>query len=186
MERLVAALRPVLEHAEKTGMPLAFEPEPGMFIDTFDRFDRLDQQIRHPLFQLTVDVGHVHCIEDGTVADHLRRWGPRIINIHIEDMVRGVHEHLLFGEGTMDFPPILAALAEIGYQRGVHVELSRHSHMAPEAVRRSREFLVPIWNDSKRKTQPFPPLMAPGTTSLPPNPRDLATRSLSNCNRNVR
>lgn len=148
MERLVTALRSVLEHAEKAGMPLAFEPEPGMFIDTLDRFDRLDQQIRHPLFQLTIDVGHVHCVEAGTVSDHLRRWGSRIINIHIEDMARGVHEHLLFGEGTMDFPPILAALAEIGYERGVHVELSRHSHLAPEAVRRSREFLAPILHDS--------------------------------------
>ena len=91
-------------------MPLAFEPEPGMFIDTFARFEQLDERIRHPLFHLTVDLGHVHCIEDGAVADHLRRWGPRIVNIHIEDMVRGVHEHLMFGEGTMDFPPIFAAL----------------------------------------------------------------------------
>jgi L-ribulose-5-phosphate 3-epimerase len=144
MERLVRGLRPVVEHAEARSMPLAFEPEPGMFIDTFERFARLDERVRHPLFQLTVDLGHVHCIEAGEVADHVRAWGPRIVNVHIEDMARGVHEHLMFGEGTMDFPPIVRALREVGYRGGLHVELSRHSHMAVEAVRRASAFLSPL------------------------------------------
>ena len=147
MDRLVEGLRPVTAHAEARGVRLAFEPEPGMFIDTFDRFDRLDQRVRNPLFDLTVDLGHVHCIESGAVADHVRRWGPRIANVHIEDMVEGVHEHLMFGEGTMNFPPILAALREVDYRGGLHVELSRHSHMGSEALRRSRAFLAPLLRD---------------------------------------
>jgi sugar phosphate isomerase/epimerase len=59
-------------------------------------------------------------------------------------MVRGVHEHLMFGEGTMDFPTIVAALREVGYAGGLHVELSRHSHMAVEAVDRAARFLRPL------------------------------------------
>jgi sugar phosphate isomerase/epimerase len=59
-------------------------------------------------------------------------------------MRAGVHEHLMFGEGEIDFPPVLAALAEEGYAGGVHVELSRHSHMAPEAARRAFQFLSPL------------------------------------------
>jgi sugar phosphate isomerase/epimerase len=144
MVRLAAALQPVLAHAEAAGMPLAFEPEPGMFIDTLDRFARLDEQVRHPLFDLTIDVGHVHCSGEGDIAGLLRRWNSRIRNIHIEDMVPGVHEHLMFGEGTMEFPPILQALRAIDYRGGVHVELSRHSHMAVEAVRASAAFLRPL------------------------------------------
>ena len=78
MDRLTESLGPVLEHAEVQEMRLAFEPEPGMFIDTFARFARLDERIRHPLFDLTVDLGHVHCMEDrGTVAEHVRAWGAR-------------------------------------------------------------------------------------------------------------
>lgn len=144
MERLASALRPVIERAEKRSVRLAFEPEPGMFIDTFARFAKLDERIKHPLFDLTVDLGHVHCIECGAVADHVRAWGPRIANVHVEDMVKGVHEHLMFGEGTMDFPPILQALRDVDYRGGLHVELSRHSHMAVEAVRRARDFLAPM------------------------------------------
>jgi L-ribulose-5-phosphate 3-epimerase len=144
LDRLVEALQPVLAHAEAKGVRLAFEPEPGMFIDTFSRFARLDERLRHPLFDLTVDLGHVHCLEGGPVADHVRAWAPRIANVHIEDMRRGVHEHLMFGEGTMDFPPILQALRDVKYAGGLHVELSRHSHMAVEAVRRAAEFLRPL------------------------------------------
>jgi sugar phosphate isomerase/epimerase len=143
LDRLVSGLEPVLARAERCGVRIAFEPEPGMFIDTFTRFRQLDERIQHPLFDLTVDLGHVHCIEDGSVAEHVRAWGPRIANIHIEDMKRNVHDHLMFGEGTMDFPPILRALHEVGYKGGLHVELSRHSHMAVEAVRRSAAFLGP-------------------------------------------
>ncbi|MDG3007290.1 sugar phosphate isomerase/epimerase family protein [Paludisphaera mucosa] len=144
MDRLAAALRPVVEHAEAQGVRLAFEPEPGMFIDTFERFARLDERVAHPLFDLTVDVGHVHCNEAGPIGDHVRKWGPRIANVHIEDMVEGVHEHLMFGEGTMDFPPILQALRDVDYRGGLHVELSRHSHMGAEALRRAHGFLSPL------------------------------------------
>lgn len=144
MDRLVLALKPVLDEAEKLALPIAFEPEPGMFIDTLARFAALDERIRHPLFQLTLDVGHVHCSTEGPIPDLVERWRSRIVNIHIEDMKEGVHEHLMFGEGTMSFPPIFCALRRIDYQHGVHVELSRHSHMGVEAIRAARAFLRPL------------------------------------------
>jgi sugar phosphate isomerase/epimerase len=141
LERLSDGLRETLRHAERVGVTVAFEPEPGMFIDTFQRFARLEERVHHPLLQLTIDVGHVHCLENGSVGDHIRAWGPRIANIHIEDMVRGVHEHLMFGDGTVDFTDVFEALRDVHYDGGLHVELSRHSHAAVEAVRRSARFL---------------------------------------------
>ena len=59
-------------------------------------------------------------------------------------MRAGVHEHLMFGDGEMDFPPIIDALAKVGYENGLHVELSRHSHEAPAAARRAFDFLSPL------------------------------------------
>jgi len=144
VDRLSEALGPVLRHAEKAAMQLAFEPEPGMFIDTLDRFTRLDERIDHPLFQLTIDLGHVHCMKEGPIGPIVERWRNRVVNIHLEDMVEGTHEHLMFGEGTMDFPAIFAALGRIGYDRGIHVELSRDSHRAVDAVERSARFLNPL------------------------------------------
>jgi sugar phosphate isomerase/epimerase len=75
------------------------------------------------------------------IAAQIERWKAVLWNVHIEDMREGVHDHLMFGEGEMDFPPILAALRRAGYNGGVHVELSRHSHDAVNVARRSLEFL---------------------------------------------
>jgi sugar phosphate isomerase/epimerase len=61
--------------------------------------------------------------------------------VHIEDMRRGVHEHLDFGEGEIAFSPVLESFSEVGYRGLVSVELSRHSHAAHIAVPRAIEFL---------------------------------------------
>ncbi len=139
--RLIYACRMLGEEAAKSGVRLAFEPEPGMFIDTMAKFEELHRRVDHPQFGLTLDVGHLHCMGETPIAPHIERWKDRLWNVHIEDMRRGVHEHLFFGEGEMDFPPIFAALKAIGYAGGVHVELSRHSHDAVNTARRALAFL---------------------------------------------
>ncbi len=50
----------------------------------------------------------------------------------------------MFGQGEIEFAPVLQALADVGYQGGVYVELSRHSHEAPAAARQAIEFLRPL------------------------------------------
>lgn len=143
-ERLIDGLAQVCEYADTHGVLIGFEPEPGMFIDTMRRFEELLGWFDHPALLLTIDVGHLHCEGETPIADYLRRWASRLVNVHIEDMRAGVHEHLMFGEGEIDFPPVLAVLAEIDYRGLVQVELSRHSHQAPEAARRAMEFLKPM------------------------------------------
>lgn len=140
-QRLCESLKPVVEYAETRGKPIAFEPEPGMVIDTMEMYARLREQFPTPFFQLTIDVGHLHCQGETPILDYLRRFAGDLANVHIEDMVAGVHEHLMFGQGEMDFPPILQTLADIGYANGVYVELSRHSHMAPQAAEEAYAFL---------------------------------------------
>ena len=140
-DRLVAGLQVLLRHADGADTRLSFEPEPGMLIDTMDKFRRLYEAVAHAKFGLTLDVGHVFCLADGDMHEHVRRWKNVLWNVHIEDMQRGVHEHLMFGDGEMDFGPVFSALREIDYQGPIHVELSRHSHNAVEAARRAHQFL---------------------------------------------
>jgi L-ribulose-5-phosphate 3-epimerase len=144
LERLSESLRVVLRHATNSGVTLGFEPEPGMFIDTLKSFHRLLQWIDAPYLELTLDLGHLWCQGELPIADYISRWGQRIVNVHVEDMRAGVHEHLMFGEGEMQFPPILSALAKAGYRGPLHVELSRHSHEAPTAARKAFDFLRPL------------------------------------------
>jgi sugar phosphate isomerase/epimerase len=138
---LVEGCRRLCDYAVDKAVRLAFEPEPGMFIDTMDRFVELHDRVNHPAFGLTIDVGHLHCQGEVPIADHLRHWSSRLWNVHIEDMRRGVHDHLMFGDGEIDFRPVLRTLGEIGYRGGLHVELSRHSHDAVNIARRALAFL---------------------------------------------
>ncbi len=144
LERLASGLREVVDYAGEKDVLLGFEPEPGMFVDTMARFGRLLQWIDSSHFKLTLDVGHLYCQGEVPIADYIRRWADRIVNVHIEDMCAGVHEHLMFGDGEMSFPPIIDAFAEIHYTGPLHVELSRHSHDGPNAARRAFEFLSPL------------------------------------------
>lgn len=149
LSRLVDELQQVLRVADRRQVNLAFEPEPGMLIDTLDSFDELLQElsaksIDRSRLGLTIDVGHLHCQGELPIADKIRQWGHRLANVHIEDMRSGVHEHLMFGEGEIDFPPVIAALANIRYDGLVSVELSRHSHEGPLAARRAYNYLRPL------------------------------------------
>lgn len=134
-EKVVAA-------ADASKVSLGFEPEPGMLVDDLDAYDRLAARLGNPeRFGLTLDIGHCRCLEEQSVPDCVRRAGPRLVNVQIDDMCRGVHEHLEFGKGEIDFPPVLEALAEVGYRGLVAVELPRDSHAAPVIARESLDFL---------------------------------------------
>jgi L-ribulose-5-phosphate 3-epimerase len=141
LDRLVDACRRLADGAAARGVRLAFEPEPGMFIDSMARFADLRRRVEHPAFGLTIDVGHLHCQGETPIAEYLEHWRDLLWNVHIEDMRHGVHDHLMFGEGEVDFGPVVRTLHAIGYAGGAYVELSRHSHDAVTTARRALEFL---------------------------------------------
>ncbi|AKZ59317.1 Sugar phosphate isomerase/epimerase [Streptomyces ambofaciens ATCC 23877] len=140
--RLAEALGPVLEAAEDTGVPLAVEPEPGHLLATLAGFHHLRRLLGDPApLGLTLDIGHCQCLEPLSPADCVREAAPWLRHVQIEDMRRGVHEHLPFGDGEIDFPPVLHALADTGYQGLTVVELPRHSHAGPHFAEVSLPFL---------------------------------------------
>jgi L-ribulose-5-phosphate 3-epimerase len=140
--RLVEGLREVLDYAAERGVTVGFEPEPGMLIDRMERFDELLGRIDAPLLGLTLDVGHPVCLGAGPLPDLVDNWAPRLVNVHMDDMGRGRHEHLMFGQGEVDIPAVLGALKRAGYRRGLYVELSRHSREGPQAARQAFDFLT--------------------------------------------
>lgn len=154
MTRLVEGCKRLADWASQNNVRLAFEPEPGMFIDTMDKFAELHARVNHPAFGLTVDVGHLVCNGELPVSDHLVRWKDWLWNVHVEDMRRGVHDHLMFGEGEVDFADVFNGLRAANYQGMVSVELSRHSHDAVNTARRSIEFLRRFVWDGPRSLDP--------------------------------
>ena len=139
LEWLHDGLEHVLDHAEAVGVDAAFEPEPGMLIETCSEWDDLHR--RHPRLKLALDTGHCIVSQDIDPADAVRRYADHLGTVAIEDMATGVHVHLPFGEGDMDVPAVLRALDEIGFTRLVSIELSRESPRAHQAIPESIAFL---------------------------------------------
>jgi D-psicose/D-tagatose/L-ribulose 3-epimerase len=131
----------VAAYAERAGVTAALEPEPGMLIETVDDYAALAADV--PGLALALDLGHLIVTGERDPAAAVREFAGRIGTVSIEDMKRGEHVHLAFGEGDMDTPGILDALDEIAFSRLVCVELSRDSHradtMIPAAIRYLRE-----------------------------------------------
>ena len=115
-----------------------------MFIENLTQYQRLKQLLDHNLWGLTLDLGHAFLTEDAGPAACIRLFKDDIKNIHAEDMCRGTHKHLQFGEGEMDFIEIITALKEINYTGLISVELSRHSHNAVNAARQAYDFLTEL------------------------------------------
>ncbi|MEH1011826.1 sugar phosphate isomerase/epimerase family protein [Micromonospora sp. CPCC 206060] len=141
-DRLVAGCAEVVAAADAAGVPLGFEPEPGMLVEDIAGWRRLHAALgAPPALGITLDIGHCRCLEPQPVPACVASVAGHLVNVQIDDMRRGVHEHLEFGQGEIDFPPVLRALADAGYRGLVAVELPRHSHAAPAVAARSLRFL---------------------------------------------
>ena len=158
--RLVAGCAEVAGFAAGRGVRLAFEPEPGMLVESVADWERLAAEV--PGLDLTLDIGHCRCLEPVSEAECVRRSGDRLANVQLDDMRRGVHEHLPFGDGEVDLPAVLGALRDTGYAGLASVELPRHSHAGPDQAARS---IIALRTADAASRRPTPTAAAPGSTA---------------------
>jgi sugar phosphate isomerase/epimerase len=137
--RLCDGLRPVLARGRAQGVQIAFEPEPGMFVERPAGYEELVERLRADGDELglCLDVGHCHATRDLPVADVIRRYAARLVLVQLDDCKTGEHLHRMFGEGDLDLRSALHALLEVGFDGVASVELSRDSYRGPEAAEKA-------------------------------------------------
>lgn len=144
LKLFVEMVKPVAEHAEKEGVLLLIEPEPGLLIETCDQFLEFMRHIDSPAVGMNYDVGHAYCVKDDP-ATTIPRVAPYIRHFHLEDIAATrVHHHLIPGEGAIDFAAVLAAIKAIRYDGWLTVELYPYIDDPDVAARRAREVLLPL------------------------------------------
>ena len=129
----------VLEYASRRGVVVALEPEPGMLVETLDDWSALHDDM--PGLRLALDLGHCLVTGEREPPDAVGEFAQYVGTVAIEDMRRGEHVHLPFGEGEMPIPDCLDALERSGFGGLVCVELSRESHRADTMIAQSLEYL---------------------------------------------
>ncbi len=127
---LLDGVEQVMQVAQAMGVTAALEPEPGMLVETVDDW----QALGVPGLALALDTGHCLVTGERDPAAAVAEFAAVLGTVTIEDMKRGAHVHLPFGEGDMDVPGVLRALQSVGFAKLVCVELSRESHRADAMV----------------------------------------------------
>ena len=117
-----------------------------MAVETVDEWRALCARVGAGAPSLCLDVGHLYVTGEGTPAEIIAAHVDDLVQVHLEDMRRGVHEHLPPGEGDVDFAEVRNALQDHGYRGAVCFELSRSSHEAPRVVRLCRD----AWGSARR------------------------------------
>lgn len=103
-------------------MPFAFLPGIDELMESLDRYgnDRIG---------IVYDVANGHFIDED-IGAALRKCRSRLKVVHLSDTNQNVYRHDAIGLGTVDFAPIPAVLAEIGFDRKPILEI-----IAPNADR---------------------------------------------------
>jgi sugar phosphate isomerase/epimerase len=135
-DRLCTQLTPILRHAVERKVELAFEPEPGMFVERPAGYLELARRLgdQGEELGLCLDVGHLLVTGDVPVGDVIRESAPHLVHVHLDDVAGGVHEHRMFGQGDLDLKEVLASLAAVDYPGLAAVELSRDAHRGAQAA----------------------------------------------------
>ncbi len=140
----VEMLKPVVEHAEKMGVPLLVEPEPDLLIETADQYLEFSEHFQTPFLGLNFDIGHFYCVKDDPAAT-VHKLAPLIRHVHLEDIAATrVHHHLIPGEGVIDFGATLKALEDVGYQDWVTIELYTCHEDPDTAAKTARDRVLAI------------------------------------------
>ncbi|MGI6879708.1 EboA domain-containing protein [Microbacterium sp. gxy059] len=172
-------LRALADQAERAGVRLSIEPEPGMIVETVAQARRWIELAGAPAgVGITVDLGHCIVVDEpGGVAGAIRAAGDRLFNVQVDDMPTGVHDHRALGDGDLDLAAAFAALDEIGYAGVAALELPRHSGDAPRVARESLRIMrdlaagVDAWTRDairtvSREPERIPELVAEATRAV--------------------
>ncbi|HLG42364.1 MAG TPA: sugar phosphate isomerase/epimerase family protein [Planctomycetota bacterium] len=131
-------------HAEKLGVRLLIEPEPGMIVQSSGEFEDFIKTVDSSAVGLNFDLGHFFCVGEDPVA-LIRRLGRRIEHVHLEDIAEDrEHFHLPPGRGAIDFRAVAAALKAIRYKGWITIELYPFQDDPASVAKQAFEAIRPL------------------------------------------
>ena len=134
-------LEEVAPVAEELGVKVLVEPEPALLLENTSEFKSFIKDVKSAAIGLNFDIGHFFCAgEDPSVAfEELFEW---IGHVHLEDIAETrLHNHLILGEGAIQFEHVFKTIIELGYTGDISLELYPYVDTPEEAGRESLDYL---------------------------------------------
>jgi sugar phosphate isomerase/epimerase len=130
--------------AEEYGVKILVEPEPGLLLENSEQFLKFIKNINSHYVGLNFDMGHFFCVREDPAA-LIYNLAEHIGHFHLADIAHTrVHNHLIPGQGSVDFASIFKAISEINYQGFITVELYPYQDDPVYAARISHKYLTNV------------------------------------------
>lgn len=145
IEAFQEAVEEIGGYAEKNGITVLIEPEPGLLIENSCQFLSFMESVVSPAVGLNFDIGHFYCVGE-ELTKIIKTLAPFIRHYHIEDIAATrVHSHLIPGKGSIDFNSVLQAIVETGYEGFITVELYPYEEQPIIAAEEALKHLKPLF-----------------------------------------
>lgn len=122
-------MKEVCAFARRLGVRIAVENGSYAF-GPYATFEEIPELLRKFDVEICLDIGHSYLVEkrrsrspERRIADKIEELGGKISHVHVHDNRGLKDDHLVPGEGEIDFRPIALALERIGYSGALVVEL---------------------------------------------------------------
>lgn len=141
---LAKGLDKVAAIAESFGLTASYHPHLTTMVESPGELDRLMESTR---IGFCPDTAHL-AAGGADPAAVIRKYPDRIRHVHLKDFREDPFQFLPLGEGDLDFPDIIRAVKESGYDSWLMVELDSYHGDPRAAAEISKKYLDKILADS--------------------------------------
>lgn len=124
------SIEALYEMAERAGVRVAVEVIPNAISTPEALVSLIEDDLDGLKLGICLDVGHAHMM--GDLGDAIECCSGHIITTHLHDNRRRSDDHLVPGEGNIDWPVTLMSLQKVGYDGAWMFEIANTS--TPKAV----------------------------------------------------
>lgn len=145
----IKRIKPLLRTAERYNVTLLTENLPSGASVYAENISEFVERVDHPLFGWCYDVGHSH--SEGDTLEAFRRITRAPLSLHIHDNDGTYDEHLMPGDGNLDWQDLLHSLKAVGYKGDFVLEANEQCNEADDGC---RDFILrELYERSKRMVE---------------------------------
>lgn len=129
------------DYAKDYGVTVCLEnmPFPTFPIATVEHCMEMLDRLNRDNLKICIDTGHAAIFKGSDVASAVRLVGDRLEAVHIHDNMGDKDEHLIPGDGIINWDDFAAALKEIGFNKVISLETSPKHTQHPKEEWEARE-----------------------------------------------
>lgn len=132
------------DYAKAYGVTVCVEnlPFPDYPLASVEAVCKLVDALNRDNLRVCLDTGHAAIFKGADIGSAVRIIGSRLEAVHIHDNMGKVDEHLIPGDGIIDWDGFALALWETGFNKVISLETSAKHRLHPECEWEQREMAL--------------------------------------------